>query len=481
MQKGYTLKFKPLDVLTEQEIDRIERGFLAVLEETGAKFECKDALKVLEEGGCKVDYDSMVAKFPPGLVTECIHRCPSSFGLKAREAKNDLQIGGNTLYFASLTGMQRLDLETGVPRYATREEFYNAVTIYDALENLHLFHPNSPHTTFQGVPDIMMNIESFVARTRNSSKVNGYTCVANMDTFLFPVLRALGVRPLSGVHAAPPLAWDENACVTAMRGMDAGFPMLLGDGDIYGATSPVTVAGSLVHCIAELVAGIVFCQLYKPRVGVMVFTFSSPQNMRTGAPAFGNIGIALHEAAFNQIWRRYGIPRANLPPGLSNSKNIDFQDGYERMGLAMISALSGCNLIYLLGCVYGELESHPIQAILDDDIAGMIGRFMEGTEVNDETLAIDLIRKVGVSPGSYLKEEHTRKWWKREQFMPKSADTLTLGEWIHGDKKTCIDHAKERMEHILATHKPTPLTVSQEAEIEKMLKAVKAYHKVEYD
>ena len=111
----------------------------------------------------------------------------------------------------------------------------------------------------------------------------------------------------------------------------------------------------------------------------------------------------------------------------------------------------------------------------------MIGRFIEGSEVNDDTLAIDLIKKVGIIPGSYLKEEHTRKRWKGEQYMPKAADTQALGEWIHGDRKTCIDLAKERMEHILSTHKPTPLTDSQEAEIERMLKEAKAVHNVNYD
>lgn len=481
MQKGYTRRFKPLDLLTEQDIDQIERGFLNVLEEVGAKFECKDALKILEKGGCKVDYDTMVAKFPPGLVTECIHKCPSSFSLKARETKNDLLMGGNTLYFGSDPGMQRLDLNTGVPRYATREEFYDAVVVYDALENLHIFHPNSPHTTIQGVPDVMSTVETVAAKTRNSSKISRYTCVANNDLFLIPMLQTIGVRTLCTIVASPPLAWDENACLTAMRGMDAGFPMMLCDGDIYGATSPVTQAGSLVHSIAEIMSALVFSQLYKPGVGVVAQAFTSPQNMRNGAPAFGNIGVALHDAAFNQIWRRYGIPRANLEPGLSNSKAIDFQNGYERMALALICALSGSNYLFLHGCVYGELESHPIQAILDDDIAGMIGRFIEGIEVNDETLAIDLINKVGVLPGSYLMEEHTRKWWKKEQYMPKSANTQTLAEWIHSGKKTCIDHAKERMEHILATHKPTPLTASQEVEIERLLKEAKKYHAVEYD
>ena len=478
MLNGFTLNFKPLDILTEGQIDAIERGFLAVLEETGMKFEHKKVLEVLEKGGCKVDYDNMVAKFPPALVIESIRKCPSSFRLKAREPKNDIVLGGNKLYYGSDPGMQRLDLETGEPRDATREEFYDAVRIYDALENLHIFHPNTPHTSFAGALKEMPSVETFAARTRNSSKTSRYTTgMGDNDIFSIQIAQAVGARPLCCIPCQPPLTWNVEICAAAMRGLDAGFPLLTCDGDVYGATAPVTIAGSLVHATAEAAAGIVFAQLYKPGVGVAVMSFTSPQNMQNGAPFFGNIGVALHDAAFNQIWRRYGIPRANLEPGISNSKCIDFQNGYERAILALISALSGCNYLLLFGTVYGELESHPIQAILDDDIAGMIGRFIEGIDVNDETLAIDLITKVGVYPGFYLSQEHTRKWWAKEQFIPKSADLSTLPEWLHEGKKTCIDHAKERMEKILATHKPTPLTPSQEADIERILEDARRYYK----
>jgi len=145
--------------------------------------------------------------------------------------------------------------------------------------------------------------------------------------------------------------------------------------------------------------------------------------------------------------------------------------------MALTAALSGANIIQLHGGIYGEIAYHPVQSILDDDIAGMIGRFIEGVEVNDETLAIDLIEEVGPIPGFYLNKEHTRKWWKKEQFVPRTADRLTYPEWIRTGKKDCISYAKERMEEILTTHKPKPLTDSQEKEIEKILEEARKYYK----
>ena len=125
---------------------------------------------------------------------------------------------------------------------------------------------------------------------------------------------------------------------------------------------------------------------------------------------------------FEQIWHKYGIPTASGEYGYSSSKKIDFQNAYERALSTLMAALAGTNLTWLHGAVHGELTYHPVMSVLDDDIAGWIGRFIEGAEVTDESMAIDLIEQVGPIPGQYLNTEHTRKWWKREQFIPKTAD-----------------------------------------------------------
>jgi len=218
-------------------------------------------------------------------------------------------------------------------------------------------------------------------------------------------------------------------------------------------------------------------QLIKPGTRVIADDYTFPMNMRTGSPAFGDVESFLHQVMFNQIWRYYGVPRHNCA-GVSSSKMIDLQDSYERAIAAITSALSGANMIALHGSVSSELIYHDVQAILDDDIAGIVRRFIEGEEISDETLATDLIDEVGAIPGYYLDKAHTRKWWMKEQSMPKAADRLTYPEWEKAGKKSCIDYAKERMEEILKTHKVSkPLTDDQEDAIEKILKEAREYCK----
>jgi trimethylamine--corrinoid protein Co-methyltransferase len=143
----------------------------------------------------------------------------------------------------------------------------------------------------------------------------------------------------------------------------------------------------------------------------------------------------------------------------------------------MSAVLSGANVVLFHGCVYGELTFHPIQAILDDDAAGMIGRFVEGVQVTPDTLALDLIGQVGSIPGFYLDKQHTRDWWMKEQFLPNAADTLTYPEWLQSGKKDCLSYAKERMGEILSTHTVSiPLSEEQDNKIEAILSEARDYY-----
>jgi trimethylamine--corrinoid protein Co-methyltransferase len=218
-------------------------------------------------------------------------------------------------------------------------------------------------------------------------------------------------------------------------------------------------------------------QLVRPRTPILSNAFVFPQNMRTGAPGFGRIGISLFNVMYNQMWRgKYNIPTMFGSSGMGNSKFIDYQLGYEKSIATVLTAVSGASIINYVGGLTGELSHHPVLSILDNDVAGMIGRFLEGVEVTNETLAIDLIEKVGPIPGFFLSEAHTREWWQKEQFVPQASDQLTYPEWIAVGKKSALDYAKERVEEILKTYEHT-LAADKEAELDRILEDARAYYK----
>jgi trimethylamine--corrinoid protein Co-methyltransferase len=349
--------------------------------------------------------------------------------------------------------------------------------VADALPNIHFGDGWEFYMERYGIPPCMVMLEGLASGIRNSSKVERIGYADDCEVFGIQMAQAVGMELVGGSLAAPPLTYYSDAIESQIRFAEAGFPGWAASCPIYGATGPATIAGSMATGNAEMIGGIVLAQLIKPGARMIASSFTFPINMRTGSPAFGDISLSLFNTMFNQMCRRYGLPTWNAGLGFSSSKRIDFQNGYERAIMSSISALSGSNIIHLHGAVSSELSYNPLMAILDDDIAGMIGRFIEGVKVNDETLALDLIEEVGPVPGYYLNKEHTRKWWRSESFVPKACDRLTYPEWIEAGKKNALDYAKERMKEILATHKPTPLTARQEEGVERILEEARKYYK----
>ncbi|MFC1914943.1 trimethylamine methyltransferase family protein [Chloroflexota bacterium] len=295
----------------------------------------------------------------------------------------------------------------------------------------------------QNVSPFMMPIEGVASGIRNSSKAQSTGYGYDFEIFAIKMAKAVGMELRGSMSASSPLTLDRECCEAGFRFAEAGFPIGIGSGPMYGASGPATIAGSTITNNAEIIAEIVLVQLIKQGTGVLACDFGYPLDMISGNPAFGNVGTVLQNIVFAQIWRHYDIPVGNWSAGFCNSKKIDFQNGYERSMSVLISALAGFNLCNLHGAIHGELTYHPVMSILYDDIAGWVGRFIEGVEVNDETLAIDLIEQVGPIPGQYLNTAHTRKWWQQEQFIPKSADREPYPEWIKKGKKDAVALAGE--------------------------------------
>ena len=476
MLKGFIRNFKPLEILTEEQIESIHQATLNVLQEVGVQILHDRALELLQQNDCLVDFEAKQARIPPSVVEECIRRSPSSFRVKAREPKNDLLIGGNRVYFRNFPGMDIVDLDTWERRAPTRKEYYDLLTVLDALPNMHAL-SGYPYFGFEGLPEVMKMSEGEAAKARNSSKIQIVTHSKSSEIFSIRIIEATGGEAFGIAHPASPLSYYPEALEALFNFTEAGFPMHVGSGAIMAATGPATIAGSTVSNNAEILALVVLIQLARPGTRLIVNDFVHAQDMRSGAPAFGDIASSLHAAAFHQIWRWYGIPSCTSLTGVSSSKRIDFQLAYEKTIPTLLAALAGSNIVDLHSSINAELTAHPVQAILDDEIAGMIGRFLEGVEISDDTLALDLIEQVGPIPGQFLDKAHTRQWWRKEQYMPQVADRLSYPEWMQSGKKSALDYAKERYEEILATHKPTPLTPEQEAEVEAILEEEREYYR----
>jgi trimethylamine--corrinoid protein Co-methyltransferase len=465
-----------LEILTEDQVQQMHLAILEVLWETGVRFENEWTLGFFKQHGCKVDEESMRVRFPAELVEECIRQAPGQYQVKAPDPAHDLLVGEQTLYYSHSSGMETIDLDTFEPRPPTRSEYIDCVRVLDALP--HLDHLGCyPYFGYEGINPVMAIPEGVALHMKYSSKHQAGCCSNDVELFTIQMAQAVGHELTGTFGSSPPLTWGPEPINAAKRLVEAGFPMSTVDGCMMGGTGPATIPGSVVVSSVEQMAMVVLVQLLKPGHRIMVGHFSLPLNMNTGSPAFGEIGASINNLIFNQMWRYYQLPIGNGTPGYVSAKKIDYQAGYQKGIAGLASALSGVNSMLLHFGVSSELTAHPVQAVLDDDIAGMIGRFVAGETITEETIAVDLIKEVGPIPGHYLGKAHTRQWWRKEQFVPQAADRLTYPEWLQKDKKQALDYARERVEAILAEPERTYLTPGQEEDIHRILEEARAFYR----
>lgn len=475
---GFLRKANPLNILSEADVEAIHRGALQVLAATGTRFESDRALKLFEKHGCKVDYDLKRVRMPAGLVEESLRQCPSSFFMKGRTEKSDITIGGNTLHFCPSPGMRTIDLDTWEQRVPTIDENHQAVKILELLPNIGLAASYTPYCELVDVPGVMLLPVSAWSRMKYFSKPQRVGSSMESHIWEMQMADVVGIDVFAAMEAAPPLTWYGDAIDCAWACAERGLPVEVGCGAVMGGTGPATLAGALVQSLAEMMAAIVMVQLVNPGNGILANSFVFALNMMTGSPAAGGIEVSMFQAAFNQIWRgKYDIPTMIGACGPSSSEVIDVQLGFEKGISASLAAVSGASVINLHGGIHVELTYHPVQSIIDDDIAGMLGRFVQGIEVNQHTLALDIIEEVGPIPGHYLRNKHTLTSWKKEHFLPAVSDRLSYHDWIKQGKKTILENAKEKMAEMLVAYESAPqISDSQVADLDRILEEAKQYY-----
>jgi trimethylamine--corrinoid protein Co-methyltransferase len=170
----------------------------------------------------------------------------------------------------------------------------------------------------------------------------------------------------------------------------------------------------------------------------------------------GSVENGLISAAGTAIAQSLNLPNYTLG-GMSDSKVVDVQNGYERAIINLLIGLSGSNFIHAAAGVteFATLISYK-QYVIDNEILGMIMRAVRGIEVTDETIALDVYRRVGPG-GNFLADPHTVQWMRKEHFIPKLSDRQLRVNWEKSGKPTVEEKARAMARQILKEHRPLSL------------------------
>ena len=143
----------------------------------------------------------------------------------------------------------------------------------------------------------------------------------------------------------------------------------------------------------------------------------------------------------------YGVP-AWYGAGATTAKEPGIQSAYENAIAMFMAYANGADVTFGTGLLDGSRILCLENMVVDDEILGMVKRILHGVEVSDETLARDLIVKMGFN-GNYLFDNHTRAH-VRELWQAKLGETGTYEGWKQAGAKSTVEKAQDKVREILA-------------------------------
>jgi trimethylamine--corrinoid protein Co-methyltransferase len=477
----FPLKGRTVEVLSKEEIHEVHQAVLKILKDPGIKIKHEEALEIFKRGGAEIDPEKQVAHIPSSLVEYALNHAPRFMTVCGRDPKYDLKSMSGVHYSGGHGATFVIDFDTGERRPATKKDLETNARIHDALENTHFIFPEIYP---QDVPEKALDRHISQALLSNTVKPviataysgEGAKDLLKMGIAIAGSKKALRQRPMFTVSLGiiSPFIFEPNRVDVLIEMCRFGHPFQIYTIPSAGATSPVTLAGTLALTVAELLSGLVLTQLVNPGVPVRLMGYAGILDMRTTNFTFASPEKTLMAGALAQMLRFYGVPMG-VHGSTTRSNVLDAQVGYETGILNLFSALSGSDVV--IECTSASLEdtvvSVPEQAVIGNEICGFINRILQGIEINPNTLAVDVIREIGPG-GEYLTHDHTLEHFKAEHWDARLGNRMAREKWEESGAMDIRARARKKLKKILATHQPKPLDPEVQRKLQQIVDEAEA-------
>jgi trimethylamine--corrinoid protein Co-methyltransferase len=462
-----------VEILSQADLEKLHQATLDVLWTVGGRLPHPRVLKRMAEAGAQVNFDDGTVRLPTGLVEKALRETHTSEphleqtrvgdGPEAKvffRRQNFRVYPGNEANIVDYGGTAR--------RQGTQEDVIKGIVLTNELPFLESC---MPLVTPSDVPDQLGDVYGYYLCALYSKKPFG--------VYLSDLFTAQTVLKMKDVVRREPARSGDDAQVNfllepngslsfntpgleiALAFTDAGQRISVGPMVMAGMDAPFSLAGALVVQNAENLLGLVMCHI----LGLPGSWSASVHTLdpRHTLCSFGSPNHLLLQVGAMQLGRFYGFNDFSLNLGLTDACSPDFQGGFEKGAGAMMALLAGAGGVGAQGIVGADQATSLEQLVIDNEWASYINHvFDQGFEINDDTLALDVIREVGIG-GTYLAEEHTARharktYWRSTLFNQGSWDA-----WMSAGGKDIYTRAHERVGQILAEHYPPHPVIRPEA------------------
>jgi len=227
-------------------------------------------------------------------------------------------------------------------------------------------------------------------------------------------------------------------------------------------TAPASLAGNLVVNAATVLADLVLLQLASPGAPVFFASAPSVMDLRTGGYTGGGPEDDVLAAAATQLGHSFGLP-VNMGAMATGAREPGWQAAVDDALSTATATLAGADMLSGCGLLDGSRTLSYEHLVMELEVYRMVRQLAGGIVVDDETLALDVIGRVGHG-GTYLADDHTRRH-AGELFRPTVWDRSPYDAWAAAGRPGARDAAAEIAGRILAEHRPAPLDAGLAAEL----------------
>ena len=460
---------RKLNFLDQGQLDLIRSATLEVLQDVGIHCPSRTAMQIYEEHGGQVEHEKEIVKLPSDVVFEAMSHAPRYYTMGGRTSAFDLVLDGKALHLATDgTGTETIDYKTRQRRASRKEDVANTARISDYLPSISFYWPmvsaqDYHHTAPLHELDASFNNTLKHVQTPTVVGVKEAYYAIEMAQVIAGDEDTLRARPPLSILICTiaPLAQDRESMEAALVLAEAGIPVGFMSMGLAGSTAPATSAGTMVVGDAEMVSAMVLIQMAHPGAPIYHSFMPGVMHPRTGdfsGPALDVDLLSVAGVEMAHMWR--------VPTLAAVGPSPDFSGWDSAIGVAsnmLLCAMAGAET----GSGFGLRETctllTPEALVLDTQIIDVVRKEAAGLVINQETIAMDVIKAVGPK-GHFLSQAHTRENIRKFDFVERG-----LGFEPSKNGQGAIKYALEKTEWILENHHPQPLEEQKQSELNKIL------------
>lgn len=466
-----------VQALTPEQIAKIHEGSLRLLSRIGVEVPHGDLLARFADHGATVDWQRKRVQIPPELVERCLQSCGRRFTLYGRDLRHTASFGTGQRNYNSIAGEAHWVDEPGGPRrFARLSDVAVACRLGNALEHINIV---GAMTDPQDVPVPVRCLHVFHEQLRNTTKPL-FFWFHDRASARFVVEMLLALRGDEAHARQLPATYPLLEPISPLRfqfhGLDLlyevarlNMPVAIGPMAQMGLSAPCTVAGTMVHQNAEVLAGICAVQLVNAGTPVCYGGICHAFDMHTTQLIFSGPEQAIFGVALTQMGKYYGLP-VYVNTGLTDSKRPDAQAGLEAGATLMLSAAAGADVFGHMGISGVDQATSLDMLVLQEEVIAYVESALREVSFTDDALGFEASEEAGVG-GTFLALDHTARHLRQELWQPKLLDRQYYESWRASGAPSTEDRCCQRKQQLLATHEVEPLAEDLDRELNRIVAA----------